>query len=193
MKKFYIIFAVAAVLMALPAVLFASSADAVITTIFGPTLEDIGLPEENLNPAGLALDRKTGDLYISNIGGHRILMRDVDTGILSLVAGTGESGFEGDNGPAVSAKLNLPRELIDDGYKTPGAHCHYPQGLLSCLYDLKKGVAYDFDLVNHMNERDCAMKHFCVLESGDVVVFDRGYFSYLMVKAAFDRMFPKKG
>jgi len=29
-------------------------------------------------------------------------------------------------------KLNLPRELIEQGYKTPGEHSHYPQGLGGC-------------------------------------------------------------
>ena len=85
------------------------------------------------------------------------------------------------------SKSNLPRDLIKFGYKTPGNHSYYPEGLISCLYDLKKAVPYDFDLVSHMNERDCATKHLCVLKSADVVVFDRGYFSYLVVKEAFDR------
>ena len=31
------------------------------------------------------------------------------------------------------SKLNLPRELIACGYKTPSDNAHYPQGLLSCL------------------------------------------------------------
>ena len=85
------------------------------------------------------------------------------------------------------SKSNLPRELVKDGYKTPGDHSYYPQGLVSCLYDLKKAIPYDFDLVSHMNERDCAIKHLKVLQSRDVVVFDRGYFSYLLVKTAFDQ------
>ena len=85
--------------------------DAVITTVAGPTLEDIGLPGENLRPTGLALDRETGDVYIASGQEHRVLMRDADTGILSLVAGTGEAGFAGDDGPAVSAKLTFPRAL----------------------------------------------------------------------------------
>jgi len=85
------------------------------------------------------------------------------------------------------SKSNLPRDLIKFGYKTPGDHSYYPQGLISCLYDLKKAIPYDFDLVSHMNERDCSIDHLSVLKAGDVVVFDRGYFSYLLVKAAFDR------
>jgi hypothetical protein len=76
------------------------------------------------------------------------------------------------------SKINLPRELRDFGYQTPGPMAHYPQGLLSCLYQLKSQLPFDFDLVRHANERECAMRHLQVLEPSDVVVYDRGYFSY---------------
>ncbi len=79
------------------------------------------------------------------------------------------------------AKLNLPRPLIDWGYKTPSESAHYPQGLLSCLYQLKSKIPYDFDLVNHGNERQCALAHLATLSENDVVVYDRGYFSYAML------------
>ena len=35
------------------------------------------------------------------------------------------------------AKINLPRPLVEAGYATPGDHAHYPQGLVSCLYELE--------------------------------------------------------
>lgn len=79
------------------------------------------------------------------------------------------------------AKLNLPRSLIDWNYKTPTDNAHYPQGLLSCLYQLKSRVPYDFDLVSHGNERQCALAHLKTLSENDVVVYDRGYFSYAML------------
>jgi len=56
-------------------------------------------------------------------------------------------------------KLNLPRPLTHQGCKTPADHSHYPQGLLSCLYQLKSKIPYDFYLVNHGNERRCALVH----------------------------------
>ena len=34
-------------------------------------------------------------------------------------------------------KINLPHELIEKGYKTPADNVCYPQGLVSCLYQLK--------------------------------------------------------
>jgi len=42
---------------------------------------------------------------------------------------------------------------------------HYPQGLLSCLYDVLSKTVYDFDFVSHMNERKCALKHLEVLKA----------------------------
>jgi len=79
------------------------------------------------------------------------------------------------------SKLNLPRPLTQQGYKTPTEKSHYPQGLLSCLYQLKSKVPYDFDLVNHGNERQCALAHLKTLNENDVVVYDRGYFSYAVL------------
>ena len=76
------------------------------------------------------------------------------------------------------SKINLPRELIKAGYATPQQNSHYPQGLLSCCYQLKSKIPYDFDLVSHGNERKCALAHLQRLEPNDVCVYDRGYFSY---------------
>ncbi|MDQ6962854.1 MAG: transposase, partial [Mariprofundaceae bacterium] len=58
---------------------------------------------------------------------------------------------------------------------------NYPQGLLSSLYQLKSKIPYDFDLVNHGNERTCALAHLKTLQANDVVVYDRGYYSYVML------------
>jgi hypothetical protein len=79
------------------------------------------------------------------------------------------------------SKINLPRKLIACEYSTPSNNAHYPQGLVSCLYQLKSNIPYDFDLVSHNNERKCAISHMDALEQNDVVVYDRGYFSYIML------------
>jgi hypothetical protein len=50
--------------------------------------------------------------------------------------------------------------------------------LLSCLYQLKSQLPFDFDLLAHGNERLCAMHHLELLKANDVVVYDRGYFCY---------------
>jgi len=79
------------------------------------------------------------------------------------------------------SKINLPRELIEQGYKTPSDNAYYPQGLVSCLYQLKSKIPYDFDLVKHGDERKCALLHLRSLKENDIVVYDRGYFSYAML------------
>jgi hypothetical protein len=53
--------------------------------------------------------------------------------------------------------------------------------MVSCLYNLQEQLAYDFKLVSHNDERRCVPDHLAKLEMGDLVIFDRGYFSYLML------------
>jgi hypothetical protein len=79
------------------------------------------------------------------------------------------------------SKINLPRALVKQGYRTPNAKTHYPQGLLSCLYEIRSQLPYDFDVVSHSDERMCARRHLDVLKVNDVVVYDRGYYSYAML------------
>ncbi|GAA1879896.1 RICIN domain-containing protein [Streptantibioticus ferralitis] len=67
-------------------------------------------------PYGIAVD-STGTVYFSDYNNH--VVRKITTdGKISTVAGTGASGFSGDNGPAVSAQLNGPREVAVDSTGT---------------------------------------------------------------------------
>ena len=84
------------------------------------------------------------------------------------------------------SKINLPRKLISFNYKLPSKNANYPQGLLSCLYQIKSRMPFDFDLVAHANERICAEHHLHTLNENDVVVYDRGYFSYIMLHHHLD-------
>ncbi len=64
------------------------------------------------NPQGVAVDA-AGNLYVSDMSNNRI--RKISPGgIISTVAGNGEQGFSGDEGPATSASLNLPRGVVVD-------------------------------------------------------------------------------
>ena len=81
------------------------------------------------------------------------------------------------------SKLSLPRPLIDAGYDTPSAQAHYPQGLLSCLYRLQSRLPVDFDLCPHNNERTAALAHLKALQASDVIVYDRGYYSFELLCA----------
>ncbi len=64
------------------------------------------------DPRGLAID-SVGNLFIADRDGHRV-RRVTPAGIISTVAGTGTSGFFGDNGPALSARLNRPEGVAVD-------------------------------------------------------------------------------
>ncbi len=64
---------------------------------------------ELFSPKGIALDA-AGNLFISDTWNDRIRKVDVATGIITTVCGS-LSGFSGDGGPAVSAKLHLPEGI----------------------------------------------------------------------------------
>ena len=54
-----------------------------------------------------------GNMFVSDATNS--VIRKINTaGIISTYAGTGASGFSGDNGPATSAKLSEPRGLVTD-------------------------------------------------------------------------------
>ncbi len=71
-------------------------------------------------------------------------------------------------------------ELWDQCRRLGGAH--YPQGLLSCLYRLDSRMPADFTLTSGADERAAARAHLGALSPGDVVVFDRGYFSFVLLR-----------
>lgn len=81
------------------------------------------------------------------------------------------------------SKINLPHEMIAEGFKASNDKTHYPQGLLSCLYRLKAGIPCDFILTGDTNERRVSLTHHQVLNCGDIIVYDRGYFSYELLLA----------
>jgi uncharacterized protein (TIGR03437 family) len=92
--------------------------DGLITTIAGTG--DIGSGGDN-GPAtaaqfnqiyGLAVD-PSGNLYIADTGNHRIRKITVD-GIITTIAGTGQRGSAGDNGPATAAQINNPTRIALD-------------------------------------------------------------------------------
>jgi sugar lactone lactonase YvrE len=63
-------------------------------------------------PNGLATDGKS--LFIADTENHRVRKLDLETGKISLYAGTGEGNYSGDNGPAIAARLNRPYGLSLD-------------------------------------------------------------------------------
>ena len=67
------------------------------------------------NPSGVAVyvsSSKKVTVYIADTGNNCI--RQISNSIISTIAGTGTSGYSGDNGLAASAQLNTPTGIVVD-------------------------------------------------------------------------------
>ncbi len=69
-------------------------------------------------PEGIALDSSgnnvlTPNLFIADVFNHRV-RRITSYGVISTIAGTGVSGYNGDGIPAITAQLNKPRGIATD-------------------------------------------------------------------------------
>lgn len=65
-------------------------------------------------PTSLCRDA-AGNLFIAENGNHVIRRIDADTGIITTICGSaGNAGFSGDGGPAISAKVQDPYDLVFD-------------------------------------------------------------------------------
>jgi sugar lactone lactonase YvrE len=65
----------------------------------------------NPPPAGTVTLDDAGRLYVSDTLNHRIRRLDFTADTVETVAGDGNAGFAGDDGPATSASLNNPRDV----------------------------------------------------------------------------------
>jgi sugar lactone lactonase YvrE len=96
--------------------------DGMISTVVGTGTADFSgddgpaIAAQLNRPFGVAVD-STGVLYVTDVDNHRVRKVTTD-GKISTVAGTGVAGFEGDDGPAVSAQLNRPYGVVVDGAGT---------------------------------------------------------------------------
>lgn len=92
-------------------------ASGIITTIAGNGAEMTsgdggpGSVAGVVEPNGVALDPTESTLYIADVSGHRVRAVDLETGVISTVAGTGEARHSGDGGPALAAALHGPRAV----------------------------------------------------------------------------------
>ena len=64
-------------------------------------------------PFGITLD-PTGNIYIADTYNNRIRMITISTGVITLIAGNGNSGYSGENGSATVAQLNTPTGVALD-------------------------------------------------------------------------------
>jgi DNA-binding beta-propeller fold protein YncE len=65
------------------------------------------------NPFDLAFD-SANNLIFADTFNHRIRRVDARTSVITTIAGTGQRGFAGDEGPAVRAMLNEPYGVVVD-------------------------------------------------------------------------------
>jgi sugar lactone lactonase YvrE len=75
----------------------------------------VGIPATaaSLGPvSGIATD-STGNVILA-ASGYNSIFRLGSSGVLTLIAGNGTGGFDGDGGPATSARLNAPRGVAVD-------------------------------------------------------------------------------
>ncbi|HEY9898172.1 MAG TPA: hypothetical protein V6D00_03215 [Pantanalinema sp.] len=86
-----------------------------IVTIAGLLTPPSGRSATNwgISPRSMVFDA-SGNLYIADATSHVVLKRDA-SGTLTLIAGTGMSGFSGDGAAATSAMLNQPSGVAVDG------------------------------------------------------------------------------
>ena len=77
--------------------------------------DNINATKARLNyPVDLAVDR-SGDIYIADDSNNRIRKLTVSTGILTTVAGTGLTTYNGDDIDATTAAINTPEGVGVDG------------------------------------------------------------------------------
>ena len=77
--------------------------------------DDIPVAGASLGSPTSVVITAAGDLYFADPGYQRIRKVTAATGIIRVVAGGGEPGFSGDNGPATAARLNDPEGIAVDG------------------------------------------------------------------------------
>ncbi|MDA0834329.1 MAG: hypothetical protein O2955_03295 [Planctomycetota bacterium] len=56
-----------------------------------------------------------GNLFVVEMQNHIVRRIDRKTGVITTIAGTGEAGFSGDDGPATEAHLRVPHGITLDG------------------------------------------------------------------------------
>ena len=96
-----------------------AAAEKKVTTLAGngvPGYAGNGGPADKAqvnNPYGLTIG-PDGALYICEVDNHVVRRLDLETRILTTVAGNGQAGYSGDGGAATGAMLNQPYEVRFD-------------------------------------------------------------------------------
>jgi len=84
------------------------------------------------------------------------------------------------------SKILMHKNLFKKGY-TSQINPHFPQGLISGLSEVSKSTPRDLLLVSHKNERACALQQLKFLQTNDILIMDRGYFSLQLAQACIQQ------
>lgn len=95
------------------------SKTAIVTTVAGT--KDDGSTCERTPDSGASLDQpvdvavdENGNVFFVQEYRYRVQRIDAKTGFVNTVAGDGQSGFSGDQGPAIKARMHFPQGLAVD-------------------------------------------------------------------------------
>ena len=80
------------------------------TGVGGYNGDGVQATQADLNGPTDAVELKDGEYLIADRGNHRIRMVSPN-GVIETVAGTGATGFSGDDGPATSGELHYPTDI----------------------------------------------------------------------------------
>lgn len=84
------------------------------------------------------------------------------------------------------SKVNVPRKLMDEGFRV-AKNAYYPQGLLSTLFCVTDRTIHGLDFSQNKSERQAATRLCDNLGSDDLVILDKGYFSFGLLCEVADR------
>jgi trimeric autotransporter adhesin len=142
------------------------------------------------DPQSVAVDA-LGNIYIVDEFSHRIRMISGINGLITTVAGTGEVGYSGDGGQAMSARLNFPKGVAVDA----SGNIYIVDTANHCIRKVTKstgvittvagGGDYDFDNVHDGGQATSAVLAsplgVTLDASGNVYITDTKHFRIRMV------------
>ena len=85
---------------------------ATVSTIVGTGVKGFSESQVN-NPYGMVIG-PDGAMYFCDLDNQRIRRLDLNTKVMTTIAGNGERAYKGDGGPATAASINMPHELVFD-------------------------------------------------------------------------------
>jgi hypothetical protein len=78
--------------------------------------------------------------------------------------------------------LNLYKSFDKYGYEYASENKNYCKAIISCLYDIENKIPINYYLFKKRDERNAFKEQIKYLRAGDIVIFDRGYFSYDIIE-----------